>query len=42
MLFFGATGSLGRAVVKALAESNEKVKAFVRNKEKAGEYFGST
>lgn len=38
-LVLGATGSLGRAVVKVLIDVNETVKAFVRSKAKVEKYF---
>jgi nucleoside-diphosphate-sugar epimerase len=40
-IVLGATGSLGRSVVKSLVNLNENVKAFVRNKEKAEKFFGA-
>ena len=38
-LVLGATGSLGRSIVKILNQSNEDVRAFVRNREKAKKYL---
>jgi len=38
-LVIGATGGIGRSVVKALIERGESVSVFIRNKEKAEKYF---
>jgi len=38
-LVVGATGGIGRATIKALVENGNKVRAFVRSKQKAEKYF---